>query len=330
MRGLREIQEIEALVALSRGLVEATQLAEVVTPDTRRLPVLGLRIGASDPSLPTLGMFGGVHGVERIGTWAVLSFLYSLVENLRWDRDLRVRFERCRLVAIPLINPGGMYLGQRCNPRGVDLMRNAPVEPAGQVSFLLGGQRWSRHLPWYRGRRGDPLEPEAQALVDFVEREMFQARCALAVDAHSGFGVDDRLWYPYAHGRQPFPRTTEAIQLARLLERTYPHHRYRVEPQSDSYTTAGDLWDHLFDLHVQQNGLDGPVFLPWTLEMGSWTWVRKNPKQLLSPGGTFNPMVPHRIHRVMRQHLVLFDFFLRAVANREAWASSVPGPTEER
>jgi hypothetical protein len=62
--------------------------------------------------------------------------------------------------------------------------------------------------------------------------------------------------------------------------------------------------------------------------MGSWAWVRKNPKQLLFPGGTFNPMVPHRIHRVMRQHLVLFDFFLRAVGNREAWAEARAGRDE--
>lgn len=201
----------------------------------------------------------------------MLSFLYSLIENLRWDRELRRRFEACRLVAVPLVNPGGMLLGQRCNPRGVDLMRNAPVEPSGRVSFLLGGQRLSRRLPWYRGRRGDPMEPETQAVSDFVVREMFEADCALAIDAHSGFGVDDRLWYPYAKGGD-FPRTREAIELARLLERTYPHHRYRVEPQADSYTTAGDLWDHLFDAHVARHGLDGPVFLPWTLEMGSWAW----------------------------------------------------------
>ena len=56
-----------------------------------------------------------------------------------------------------------------------------------------------------------------------------------------------------------------------------------------------------------------------TLEMGSWLWVRKNPKQMLDFFGYFNPMITHRHHRVLRQHLPLFDFLLAAADNWQNW-----------
>ena len=70
---------------------------------------------------------------------------------------------------------------------------------------------------------------------------------------------------------------------------------------------------------MQRHSLNGAPFIPWTLEMGSWNWVRKNPFQLMSLTGPFNPIVPHRLRRVQRHHLLLIDFFLRAVHNHEAW-----------
>ena len=48
-------------------------------------------------------------------------------------------------------------------------------------------------------------------------------------------------------------------------------------------------------------------FLPLTLEMGSWLWVKKNPRQLFSRHGIFNPLIEHRQQRVLRRHLALLD-----------------------
>lgn len=105
--------------------------------------------------------------------------------------------------------------------------------------------------------------------------------------------------------------------LRSLFRSTYPHHiSYRIEPQSRHYTTHGDLWDHLYDLQLQE---PERLFLPLTLEMGSWLWVRKNPMQLFQPAGLFNPVVPHRRRRILRQHLLWFDFLLRAVSSYRAW-----------
>jgi hypothetical protein len=163
------------------------------------------------------------------------------------------------------------------------------------------------------------MEIESQALCDFVEEQMFESESALAVDVHSGFGVIDRLWYPFARSREPFPRQKEVESLGHLLSKSYPNHVYQIEPQSLTYTTHGDLWDHLFDKHYSIHGNVGPLFIPWTLEMGSWMWVRKNPLQLFSAFGRFNPIKIHRYRRILRRHIPLFDFLVRAVKNYRTW-----------
>jgi hypothetical protein len=93
-----------------------------------------------------------------------------------------------------------------------------------------------------------------------------------------------------------------------------------MEPQARTYTARGDLWDHLHDVLAAR---PGRVVLPLTLELGSWAWVRKNPRQLLSPLGSFNPIVPHRLRRTLRRHLPLFDRLLAATASA-AWARLDP------
>src|SRR5690606_499990 len=115
------------------------------------MPVWGISMGASDPRAPSLAYVGGVHGLERIGTQVVLAYLHTLSVRLSWDRVLHDTLARVRLFFVPLVNPGGMWLGTRANPRGVDLMRNAPRHPEGRGTFLVGGQRLSARLPWYAG-----------------------------------------------------------------------------------------------------------------------------------------------------------------------------------
>jgi hypothetical protein len=94
----------------------------------RKLPVYAITLGSNDPAAPAVGFFGGVHGLERIGTQVLLAFMRSLLSRLRWDKGLQQQLESIRLVFMPLINPGGMSRRTHCNPQGVDLMRNAPLE----------------------------------------------------------------------------------------------------------------------------------------------------------------------------------------------------------
>jgi hypothetical protein len=220
---------------------------------------------------------------------------------------------------MPLVNPVGTYLRRRSNGQGVDLMRNSPVEAEGKPAFLLGGHRFTAMLPWYRGTETavHTMEKEAQALCGFVERELFPSQLALSLDVHSGFGAVDRLWFPYAKTIKPPPHLLELVSLKRLFERTYPNHFYRIEPQAAQYTTHGDLWDYLYD--KQQAVAPGALYLPWTLELGSWLWLKKNPRQVFSSLGAFNPIQPHRLRRTLRRHITLFDFLHRAILSPEAW-----------
>lgn len=278
---------------------------------------MALTLGNPSPEVPAMGYFGGVHGLERIGTEVVLTYLATLVQRLKWDRLLHHQLESLRLVFMPLVNPGGLWQGTRANPCGVDLMRNAPVEATEPVPFLIGGQRLSAILPWYRGPLHTGLQAEAQALCDVVQRELLSHRFSLALDCHSGFGVDDRLWFPYAHTSRPIEHLAELHALSRILDAGQAHHPYVFEPQSLQYLTHGDLWDHLY-LQSRQQAPER-LFLPLTLEMGSWLWVKKNPRQLFTRHGIFNPLIDHRLHRVLRRHLGLLDFMGRAAMSHAHW-----------
>jgi hypothetical protein len=273
--------------------------------------------------VPAIGFFGGVHGVERIGTQVLLAFLHALIERLGWDETFGHMLERLRLVFVPLVNPGGMLQQTRCNPNGVDLMRNAPTEAERGVPLLLGGQRLSPTLPWYRGKRGAPMEPEAQALCRVVEARLHPHPFSLTLDCHSGFGSTDRIWFPYARTRTPVEALPEIYALRSMFRSTHPYHNiYIIEPQSHQYTTHGDLWDYLCD-RARAACEPHQVFIPLTLEMGSWMWVRKSPGQALKLLGMFNPLVPHRHQRALRRHLTFLEFLLRAAISHERWRPSV-------
>ena len=279
-------------------------------------PVQGIVLGAVEQDAPCLLLVGGVHGLERIGTQVVLAYLGTLAERLQWDELTRNALERSRIAAIPLLNPLGMRAGTRANGNGVDLMRNGPTHGNGAASWFVGGQRVSPLLPWYMGRRG-VLEPEAKALVEFVAKHTASSKASIALDVHSGFGFRDRLWFPYAYTQEPFPHTPEVFALCELLDQTLPNHVYKTEPVSRSYTIEGDLWDFMYEqARVHASG----PFVPMTLEMGSWTWVRKNPRQALSLPGSFNPVKRHRLARTLRRHLLLIDFLHRAAVGHHAWA----------
>jgi hypothetical protein len=319
-----ELDELRALIQRAGPALRVETLCEVRCGG-EQLPVYALEMGSTAADAPAIGFFGGVHGVERIGTQVVLAFLHTLVERLRWDDSLAQILEHVRLVFMPLVNPGGMLRRTRCNPAGIDLMRNAPVDAQGRVPVLLGGQRLSPVLPWYRGRAGAPMQPEAVALCDLVERRLARQPFSIALDCHSGFGTRNHVWFPYARSRTPIDCLADIYALRTMFRSTHPHHSiYVIEPQSRRYTTHGDLWDYLYDRARARAG-NGGLFLPLTLEMGSWLWIRKNPLQIFGRLGMFNPIEPHRMRRILRQHLVFFDFLVRAAQSHRRWR-----PTEEQ
>ena len=319
---LPELAHLERLLNAAPASVTVRTACEV-SCDGRQFPVYSITLGNPDRDAPCVGFFGGVHGLERIGTQVLLHFLEQLLKRLGTDASLNRRLENLRLVFMPLVNPGGMLKATRSNPRGVDLMRSAPVEAAGRVPFMLGGQRLSARLPWFRG--GATMEDESRAVCEVVEREMLGRRFAVALDCHSGFGLADRIWFPYAHTATPIRHLAEIHALSSMFDRDCPQHAYLFEPQSVQYRTHGDLWDHLYQRSL--TGGDG-AFLPLTLEMGSWRWMLEKPRQLFSRLGFFNPIPAHRHAQVLRQHLPWLEFLTRVGGS---WADWLPaGPERAR
>lgn len=312
---LPELIELERLIADAPPMLRA-RIACESRAGAQRFPVHVLTLGSDDPGAPAVGFFGGVHGLERIGAEVVLAYLRSLMKRLSWDAVLHQQLQSLRLVFMPLVNPAGLWLGTRANGNGVDLMRNSPVEAREPVPLMIGGQRISPRLPWYRGGEGAAMEAESAALCQLVEQELLGRPFSLAIDCHSGFGARDRIWFPHAHTTEPIEHLPELHALRQIFEQSNVHHQYLIEPQSQQYLTHGDLWDHLY-LRALRGAPN--VFLPLTLEMGSWLWIKKNPRQLFNRFGIFNPLIGHRQQRVMRRHLSLLDFFTRAASSHAQW-----------
>lgn len=312
---LPELVQLERQLAEAPEQVTTTVAGEVAVRDLH-LPIYRVDLGSTRDDVPAVLIVGGVHGLERIGSQVVMAWLDSFLARLGWDDHLNALLEKVRITLLPILNPGGMYLNQRGNPNGVDLMRNAPITAQDQSAFLLGGQRLSPRLPWYTGDPEQGMEPENLALESVVQDLLPGRPFSVALDCHSGFGWQDQIWFPYAYRRRPMRRIGSVMALKLIWEQAYPNHHYRFEPQSAHYLTHGDLWDYFYK---QVNRSSDGVFLPLTLEMGSWKWVRKRPRQLLRLDGLFNPLVPHRHQRVLRSHLSWIDFLVNAASSYRNW-----------
>lgn len=310
-----EMDTLEHIIELLKDRADVDVINQV-TYKNHQFPLYCITLGSNEPDVPVLAFFGGVHGLEKIGSEVIFAYLHTIIELLQWDSEFVARLKHSRLVFFPMVNPVGIYLGTRCNANGVDLMRNSPIRGSGKRNFC-SGHRLTRHLPWYQG---DPeaMEIEAKALCDVVRNKVLNASRSICIDVHSGFGIHDRLWFPYAYSKSPFPNSAEVYAWKALFDKTYPNHFYRIEPMSREYLIDGDLWDYLY-LEFLQHNQDKRLFLPFTLELGSWLWLRKNPKHLFKRHGFFHPLVPHRKQRILRRHLTLFDFLFRSLLNPDSW-----------
>ena len=295
------------------------------------LPIMSFHFGSEDKSHPLLLITGGVHGVELVGTQIASSLLETFIHMLFWDDCLKDIIKKLRIVFIPMVNPWGIYMGRRSNHQGIDIMRNAPIEATITSRFpLLSGHRISSRLPWYRGPKTDHKESfdlkhdqknmtlETRLLSEIIHLESNQRPFIFSLDIHSGFGIHDRLWFPYAYTKKPFYHLSEVLLFKELIDETLPSHFYTIEPQSKHYTTHGDIWDYMF-LYYRKHHKNG-IFLPFTLEIGSWRWIRKNPFQIFSFDGFFNPIKPHRIKRALMRHRPFFDFLTKATYSWNNWA----------
>jgi hypothetical protein len=308
-----EYEDLKAILDAGSARMTISVVGEVPA-QSHAFPVYVATLGSTDPCAPAIGFFAGIHGLERIGTQLLLDYMRVLLCRLEWDELLNEQLKAIRLVFMPIVNPGGMWAMTRSNPNGVDLMRNAPHSAEGHVPFLAGGQRIGPWLPWYRGRYGAAMEMEASMLLRVVEKELASRPLSFALDCHSGYGFRDSIWFPYAKSTRHILHLPEMYALKAMLEGAHPHHDYLFEPQSRQYLAHGDLWDCAYDRVKPPS-----IFLPLTLELGSWLWIRKNPWQILKREGIFNPIKAHRTQRVLRRHANLLDFLAHAAYGANRW-----------
>jgi hypothetical protein len=298
-----------------KGLVHFEVLTEIKYKDNS-YPIYCFSIGSKKPEHPTLFITGGVHGIERVGAQLAWSLLKTTLDRLVWDKAHQEFFKNIRLVFIPLVNPVGYSKFKRSNGNEVDLMRNSPIVAIDKTPFLLGGHRYSSKLPWFQGEL-NVLEEENKALFKKFLESARMSKSVISIDFHSGFGMKDRIWFPFSYTKKPFDHIAEMHALSKLFQDTYPYHIYKIEPQSKGYLLNGDIWDYLY-LELKKQNPDA-TYLPLTLEMGSWIWVRKNPWQIFSKEGIFNPVKEHRLKRTYRRHNLLFDFLLKALYSDNVW-----------
>ena len=80
---MKPFPELELIEKITRKLdklgvdFERSVLSEVEYKN-EKYPIHGFVMGSKDPKAPTIGIFGGVHGLEKIGTHIILNYMRSL------------------------------------------------------------------------------------------------------------------------------------------------------------------------------------------------------------------------------------------------------------
>lgn len=267
-----------------------------------------------------VGLVAGVHGLETVGVRILLDFLDAVVsENYLPE----VKKGQIGLVVLPIVNPGGIAMKRRSNPAGVDLMRNSGIDADRPLPFF-GGHKLSNKLPYYRGKG---LEPESRALYRYVFEYFFQVKNAImpVIDIHSGFGSIDNVWWPYAFSKKECRDTLLYERMADFLKIKCGHSLFSYGPQSESYTTSGDLWDRFYDHYDEVHSAKKKwrsKFLPLTLEVGTWSELRQNPTRVFKKRAIFNPPVEIKQETITRYRPFLRDLARCAEAKTAKWLVS--------
>jgi predicted deacylase len=226
--------------AWTRLAHEAGARVSIAGTSVEGRPIRRFEFGA--PGGAPVLLTGLVHGVEFVGSVALLEFVRAVVTEKGGELS-----RHARLVVVPIVNPDALYDNcariasgrrayQRCNARGVDLNRNFPRLGQGFPLNPMGGSPWRRAMH-YVGPH--PLsEPETIALRDVVH----ELRPRVSVGFHS-FG--ELLLYPWAFTALPNPRRERYERAGRAFVGALQGTTYRVMQATDWYATVGDLDDWL-------------------------------------------------------------------------------------
>ncbi len=79
-----ELQQLEQLIERF-GNRAHSQIVERIQYKNLEFPIHCITLGSNDPNAPVLAFFGGVHGLEKIGSEVILSFMQTLCARLYAD-----------------------------------------------------------------------------------------------------------------------------------------------------------------------------------------------------------------------------------------------------
>ncbi len=88
-----ELEELKAILLAGSAHFEVDVVAEAHTAGPS-FPLYTASIGSRDPLAPAVGLFGGIHGLERMGTQLILHYLRALLFRLEWDELLHRQLEK--------------------------------------------------------------------------------------------------------------------------------------------------------------------------------------------------------------------------------------------
>ncbi len=310
LRGLRRLNRYEARVLriakLAGKLATVQQIGfSAKSPTGFRFPIHSLCIGKPAAfQRSCVGFTAGVHGLETIGIRILLDFLENIFEGPDHETLQALMDGDTAIACIPIINPGGVAMKRRSNPASVDLMRNSGRDGEAVVPFF-GGHRLSKSLPYFRGHS---LQPETRSLLRFFHERFSNVKKGIfpILDVHSGFGVIDSVWWPFAGQKMPPPDHYLFRKLTQMIQTEGDGIVY--EPQSQAYRVHGDLWDRVYEESISKRPDRRARMLPFTLEIGTWSDVKRNPKRLLSKRGLFNPPSEKKAEVIVRYRGLLSRF----------------------
>ncbi|WCL49727.1 M14 family zinc carboxypeptidase [Leptospira sp. GIMC2001] len=329
LRGLRRLNRYERrilnIIKLGGKNARLTQFGfSRKTDDGFRFPIHAIELGTPKAIRNNpVGLVAGVHGLETVGIRILLDFLEYILDKKNNDFLPELKKGKLGLVILPIVNPGGVALKSRSNPAGVDLMRNSGVEAESALPFF-GGHKISSSLPYYRG---NTMEPESRALFRFVHKYFYSVKDAImpVLDIHSGFGTIDHVWWPYARTKKPCIDTPLFEKMAYYLKTKMNHDVFKYGPQSETYTTHGDLWDRFYDNYFEHfrtsNTSWSSRFLPITLEVGTWSDLKQDPMKIFRKRGIFNPARENKLETITGYRNFIRDFVLLSQTKLAHWTA---------
>ena len=76
------MSDLESLIESFGARARVRTVAETTYKD-KTYPLYSVALGSEDPKAPSLGIFAGAHGLEKIGSEVVLAYMHTICAGIR-------------------------------------------------------------------------------------------------------------------------------------------------------------------------------------------------------------------------------------------------------